>query len=289
MYIGTEFCHYHGVVLLNAGDLQLLDTTKDLIHGALSSPHAGRGLANGEALDQQADDEFSSEVSAAIVDWIAKRMSDYHKNFHDTQLMQVLLTHNSLLSLLLPYIAWKLHNLCMGTILQRVFTKLCGCGMLGEYFGTFTPALTWCSGLLECATMSQLGCCLLLTCPAVRTLKASQPVLSCYLESFIQIGTNTPSRLRSLSQAVTSPPLPRLAPAHTEGSSACLKLFPRLRHPDWHHPDLVSWCTGPAGGDGFSRAGGGPFSRGLHPACSLHQRLPGVRLPMAHRADRQGR
>ncbi|KAL3161403.1 hypothetical protein ABBQ32_010293 [Trebouxia sp. C0010 RCD-2024] len=73
------------------GDLQLLDTTKDLIHGALSSPHAGRGLANGEALDQQADDDFSSEVSAAIVDWIAKRMSDYHKNFHDTQLMQGLL------------------------------------------------------------------------------------------------------------------------------------------------------------------------------------------------------
>lgn len=74
----------------HAGDLLLLDTTKDLIHGALSSPHAGKGgLANGEALDQQADDEFSSEVSAAIVDWIAKRMSDYHKNFHDTQLMQV--------------------------------------------------------------------------------------------------------------------------------------------------------------------------------------------------------
>lgn len=70
----------------------MLDTTKDLIHGALASPHAGAkgGLANGEALDQQADDEFSSEVSAAIVDWIAKRMSDYHKNFHDTQLMQVL-------------------------------------------------------------------------------------------------------------------------------------------------------------------------------------------------------
>ena len=68
----------------------MLDTTKDLISGALSSPHAGKGgLANGEALDQQADDEFSSEVSAAIVDWIAKRMSDYHKNFHDTQLMQV--------------------------------------------------------------------------------------------------------------------------------------------------------------------------------------------------------
>ena len=83
--------YYDGVLLLVAGDLQLLDTTKDLIHGALSSPHAGRGLANGEALDQQADDEFSSEVSAAIVDWIAKRMSDYHKNFHDTQLMQVLL------------------------------------------------------------------------------------------------------------------------------------------------------------------------------------------------------
>lgn len=80
----------HGVC--PAGDLLLLDTTKDLIHGALASPHAGAkgGLAKGEALDQQADDEFSSEVSAAIVDWIAKRMSDYHKNFHDTQLMQVL-------------------------------------------------------------------------------------------------------------------------------------------------------------------------------------------------------
>ena len=80
-------------MLCYAGDLLLLDTTKDLIHGALSSPHAGKGgFANGEALDQQADDEFSSEVSAAIVDWIAKRMSDYHKNFHDTQLMQVWLT-----------------------------------------------------------------------------------------------------------------------------------------------------------------------------------------------------
>ena len=82
-----------------AGDLLLLDTTKELIHGALSSPHAGKGLANGEALDQQADDEFSSEVSAAIVDWIAKRMSDYHKNFHDTQLMQVL--HRTLIAVLM--------------------------------------------------------------------------------------------------------------------------------------------------------------------------------------------
>ena len=74
---------------LPAGDLVLLDTTKELIHGALLSPTAAGALSNGEALDQQADDDFSSEVSAAIVDWIAKRMSDYHKNFHDTQLMQV--------------------------------------------------------------------------------------------------------------------------------------------------------------------------------------------------------
>ncbi len=72
-----------------AGDVILLDTTKELIHSALLSPTAAGSLANGEALDKQADDEFSDEVSAAIVDWIAKRMSDYHKNFHDTQLMQV--------------------------------------------------------------------------------------------------------------------------------------------------------------------------------------------------------
>ena len=74
---------------MNAGDVFLLDTTKDLIHSALLSPTVNGAVANGEALDQQADDEFGEEVSAAIVDWIAKRMSDYHKNFHDTQLMQV--------------------------------------------------------------------------------------------------------------------------------------------------------------------------------------------------------
>ena len=72
-----------------AGDVVLLDTTKELIHSALLSPTASGALVNGEALDKKADDEFSDEVSAAIVDWIAKRMSDYHKNFHDTQLMQV--------------------------------------------------------------------------------------------------------------------------------------------------------------------------------------------------------
>ena len=72
-----------------AGDVYLLDTTKELIHSALLSPTAAGALSNGAALDKQADDEFSDEVSAAIVDWIAKRMSDYHKNFHDTQLMQV--------------------------------------------------------------------------------------------------------------------------------------------------------------------------------------------------------
>lgn len=113
-------------VLLTAGDLLLLETTKDLIHGALSSPQAGRGqLANGEALDQQADDEFSSEVSSAIVDWIAKRMSDYHKNFHDTQLMQVLLR------LLTPVIV-----ACL-----------------------LPPALTGGSGAWECANVCQTGCC----------------------------------------------------------------------------------------------------------------------------------
>lgn len=73
------------------GDVILLDTTKELIHSALLSPTAAGALSNGAALDKQADDEFSDEVSAAIVDWIAKRMSDYHKNFHDTQLMQGLL------------------------------------------------------------------------------------------------------------------------------------------------------------------------------------------------------
>ncbi len=72
-----------------AGDVYLLNTTKELIHSALLSPTAAGALSNGAALDKQADDEFSHEVSAAIVDWIAKRMSDYHKNFHDTQLMQV--------------------------------------------------------------------------------------------------------------------------------------------------------------------------------------------------------
>lgn len=72
-----------------AGDVILLDTTKELIHSALLSPTASGALTNGDALDRQADDEFSDEVSAAIVDWIAQRMSDYHKNFHDTQLMQV--------------------------------------------------------------------------------------------------------------------------------------------------------------------------------------------------------
>lgn len=73
------------------GDVVLLDTTKELIHSSLLSPTASGALVNGEALDKKADDEFSDEVSAAIVDWIAKRMSDYHKNFHDTQLMQGLL------------------------------------------------------------------------------------------------------------------------------------------------------------------------------------------------------
>ncbi|KAL0025837.1 hypothetical protein WJX79_004875 [Trebouxia sp. C0005] len=73
------------------GDVILLDTTKELIHSALLSPTAAGALLNGAALDKQADDEFSDEVSAAIVDWVAKRMSDYHKNFHDTQLMEGLL------------------------------------------------------------------------------------------------------------------------------------------------------------------------------------------------------
>ena len=72
-----------------AGDVMLLGMTKELVHSALLSPTAAGAVANGQALDQQADDEFGEEVSAAIVDWIAKRMSDYHKNFHDTQLMQV--------------------------------------------------------------------------------------------------------------------------------------------------------------------------------------------------------
>ncbi len=82
------FCSLSAVIQL-VGDVYLLDTTKELIHSALLSPTAAGALSNGAALDKQADDEFSDEVSAAIVDWIAKRMSDYHKNFHDTQLMQV--------------------------------------------------------------------------------------------------------------------------------------------------------------------------------------------------------
>lgn len=76
-------------VIKLVGDVYLLDTTKELIHNTLLSPTAAGALSNGAALDKQADDDFSDEVSAAIVDWIAKRMSDYHKNFHDTQLMQV--------------------------------------------------------------------------------------------------------------------------------------------------------------------------------------------------------
>lgn len=69
----------------------LLDTTKSLIHSSLLTPTASKAAANGASLDQAADDAFGSEVSAAMVEWIAKRMGDYHKNFHDTQLMQVML------------------------------------------------------------------------------------------------------------------------------------------------------------------------------------------------------
>jgi hypothetical protein len=85
----THVSAFTCAVMRLAGDVILLDTTKELIHSALLSPTAAGALSNGAALDKQADDEFSDEVSAAIVDWIAKRMSDYHKNFHDTQLMQV--------------------------------------------------------------------------------------------------------------------------------------------------------------------------------------------------------
>lgn len=67
----------------------LLDTTKSLIHSTLLTPTAAKAAANSAALDQAADDAFGAEVSAAMVEWIAKRMGDYHKNFHDTQLMQV--------------------------------------------------------------------------------------------------------------------------------------------------------------------------------------------------------
>ena len=77
------------VCTAGAGDLFLLDTTKELIHSSLLTPTAGKAATNGTSLDQDADDAFGSEVSAAMVEWIAKRMSDYHKNFHDTQLMQV--------------------------------------------------------------------------------------------------------------------------------------------------------------------------------------------------------
>lgn len=77
--------------LAASGDLVLLDTTKELIHSSLLTPTASGAAANGAALDKDADDEFGNQVSAAMVDWIAKRMSDYHKNFHDTQLMQVVL------------------------------------------------------------------------------------------------------------------------------------------------------------------------------------------------------
>ena len=80
---------FTSAVIQPVGDVILLDTTKELIHSALLSPTAAGALLNGAALDKQADDEFSDEVSAAIVDWVAKRMSDYHKNFHDTQLMEV--------------------------------------------------------------------------------------------------------------------------------------------------------------------------------------------------------
>ena len=41
-----------------------------------------------QAMDDAADEQFSNDVASAIVDWVAQRMSDYHKNFHDTSLMQ---------------------------------------------------------------------------------------------------------------------------------------------------------------------------------------------------------
>ena len=41
-----------------------------------------------QQMDDAADEQFSNDVASAIVDWVAQRMSDYHKNFHDTSLMQ---------------------------------------------------------------------------------------------------------------------------------------------------------------------------------------------------------
>ena len=67
----------------------LLDNTRDIMHNSLLSPTASSAAANGAGLDRHADEEFGNEVSAVIVGWISKRMSNYHVNFHDTQLMQV--------------------------------------------------------------------------------------------------------------------------------------------------------------------------------------------------------
>ena len=41
-----------------------------------------------QQMDDAADEQFGNDVASAIVDWVAQRMSDYHKNFHDTSLMQ---------------------------------------------------------------------------------------------------------------------------------------------------------------------------------------------------------
>lgn len=74
--------------------MMLLDATVQLIHGMLTTTH---GLTNGNhvssdgsqaVIDEAADEQFGNDVASAIVDWIAQRMSDYHKNFHDTTLMQ---------------------------------------------------------------------------------------------------------------------------------------------------------------------------------------------------------
>ncbi|KAK9829741.1 hypothetical protein WJX72_007612 [[Myrmecia] bisecta] len=81
----TIFAWIHFRQFAVTGNQDLLEATTFLIQGIANSPkRSGQGSS---LADAAADEEFGVEVAAAIEHWIVLRMSDYHQNFGDPELM----------------------------------------------------------------------------------------------------------------------------------------------------------------------------------------------------------